>query len=92
MLQKSIFLNFTVLIKGSLSIAIYNQEQSNNTDIKRLINLDSTLILTSLKLNKNIYTLAQFDTLITLNYVKNIKILFKTLNYLIKKPYYRIKN
>ena len=89
--KESVFVKFHTIAKGSLSLAFYNNPKIINNNFKDLQALNSTLILTSVKLNKKIYSQTQLNELTTLNYTKNITVFNKTLKKLLKRPYYLLR-
>ena len=90
--KQSVFTNISPLIKGPLCIVKFNNNKSVNLNFQTLLNLNNTVPILAIKLNKKIYSNVQVKTISTLNYTNNIKILNKTFTRLLKIPYYKFKN
>ncbi len=85
-LQTSIFSNIQLLLNGP-SLLIFLKNESNLDFIpKNLFDLDKNSKFIVFKINTKIYTKPQLNNLQTLNHKKNIKILNKSLQKLLKLP------
>jgi hypothetical protein len=87
-LKESIFNNSHEIVNGCLCLLFFNNQKSINYTFLRTVNLN--LVLISVKLNNKLYSKNQLKKVITLNYLKNVKMFNKTLKNTIKKTYYSI--
>ena len=90
-IKKSIFKNFSAIMKSSICLVKINNEQKIEKTIKTLMNLHNSLTLIGIKINNKIYSTNQITNLHLLNYYKNLINFTKTLNTLVKIPYYKLK-
>jgi ribosomal protein L10 len=84
--KDSIFKNFLQVINGLIFFINFKKKIMN---LKKIININKYLILLCIRINNNIYSVKQIKNLITLNYKKNIAILYNTLKILIKTCFYQ---
>lgn len=91
-LKKSVFVNFSIMVKGPLCIIELKDSKKLLNNFNDLKKLNPSTPLISLKLNKKIYTINQLKTITTLNYKTNVKVLNKTLKRFLKLPYYKFKS
>ena len=91
-IKNSIFFNFSTIINGSICIIYPKNSKINDTDLQKLLKSTQTMPFLSVKLNKKFYSKEQIETLSTLDYKKNIKVLNKTLKTFLKTPYFKFKN
>ena len=89
--KKSIFVNQSFLIKGSLCFLFNKFEKKANNEYENLLNFKTNLVLIAIKLNNKIYLVNQLKTLTSLNYINNFKVLNRTLKNVFKHPYYKTK-
>ena len=89
--RKSIFVNQSYLIKGSLCFLYNKYEKKTNNEYKDILNFKVNQVLIAIKLNNKIYLVNQFKTLTSLNYINNFKILNRTLKNVFRHPYYAAK-
>ena len=87
--KRSILKHFDVFVHGSLCL-IY-PKKGYDFNLKHITKLDKSMSVLGLKLNQRIYSQNQFNSISTLNYNNNIKILTKILKQSIKLPYYKFK-
>lgn len=90
-LTNSIFLNILPALNGSLCLIYPKNKKKFDENFQALIEINKTMPVFALKLNKKIYSKNQLSNVSTLSYEKNIKILNKTLKNFIKTPYYKLK-
>ena len=87
--KHSILKHFDVFIHGSLC-TIYPRK-GYDFNLKHITKLNKSMSVLGLKLNQKIYSQNQLNSISTLNYNNNIKILTKILKQSIKLPYYKFK-
>ena len=81
--------HFDVFIQGSLC-TVY-PKKGYDFNLKHITKLNKSMSVLGLKLNQKIYSQNQLNSISTLNYNNNIKILTKILKQSIKLPYYKFK-
>ena len=91
-LINSVFVNYKPLLSGSLCFVYPKTIHDFDSNPQGIIQLNKTMPVLAVKLNKKIYSKNQISNITTLNYKKNIQILNKTLKNFIKTPYYKFKN
>ena len=91
-IKNSIFKNFLGSITGTLCLVKINSVSDSYKTLKTVISLNNYLTFIGLKINQKIYSQSQLENLQLLNYPKNIINFTKTLNKLVKTPYYKLKN
>ena len=88
-LKNSIFKNLNVLVHGLL-VLIKNQERK--LTLKELKDNNPLTNILCLKLNNKIYSSKQIEKIREFSYPANVFLLYKSMNFFIKKPYYKLKN
>jgi ribosomal protein L10 len=90
-LKNSIMSNSSILINGSLCLVCLKKNKTLEIDLQKLLNINKTMPVLGVKLNKKIYSKQQLSTLSTLDRTKNIKVLNKMLKKLLKIPNFKLK-
>ena len=89
-LKNSIFRNITVLINGSIFLISLKNE--TNLIVHNILNINPSLFWLSIRINNKIYSIYQIKSMTSLNFYKNITTLHKSLQILLKTPYYKFQN
>jgi len=90
-LKKSIFKNTDKLINSSICFIHFDKNNKDLTNFQKLVNLNPLVCMLGIRLNDKIYSTAQLTQISTLNHTNNIKVLNKSLEKLLKLPYYKMK-
>lgn len=89
LIKNSIFKNLTILIHGPILLL-----HTNNTrlTLKKLNNISLWISLLCLKLNNKVYSKKQIKKLKRLSYLENVHLFYNSMQFIIKMPYYKLKN
>ena len=88
----SIFNNLKIMLSGPITLITFKTNLINNKTYILLKNLNPSMTLVGIKLNKKFYSTIQTKKISTLNYKKNIEIFNKSLTNLLKITNKKLKN
>jgi ribosomal protein L10 len=86
----SIFKNMTVILNGPICLVYLTKMPNLFFDLKKLIKLNSSMLLIGVKLNTKVYSFPQITNICSFNYNKNIKLFNNSLKQLLKLPYNKL--